>query len=356
MCCSFVVVEFRCMHVCNRAGRHASVFLPDFLAYTIVSYRPLTVATPTISLEEALAISKKARVIKFGNLPDDPDLHKGMHAFINELFKALKYNTVGGDSCMEVTVDTEEKTAMVEFRTVKEAAMAKEGLNGVEYGGNKMSVAVPEGYAPLTGEESTRCLGNGVLGTDNDAPPKGSTAAAAVAAATAAAAAAGGQMEAPQPSEAHKTEVVVLSNIMSDADLADAQECADILDDTKCKCAEYGEVLAALVVKPGEGGDAGQQYGKKTLVKFADADKAFSAAKALHGLKFDGRPVATSVSGRVALLAAGRCPRPCPVCAVCCMLLLRVATLLRMLTYGVPTQFAPVSVFDSLSTSVSTKM
>merc|ERR550537_193638 len=172
--------------------------------------RPLTVATPTISLEEALAISKKARVIKFGNLPDDPDLHKGMHAFINELFKALKYNTVGGDSCMEVTVDTEEKTAMVEFRTVKEAAMAKEGLNGVEYGGNKMSVAVPEGYAPLMGEESTRCLGNGVLGTDNDAPPKGSTAAAA--------AAAGGQMEAPQPSEAHKTEVVVLSNIMSDAE------------------------------------------------------------------------------------------------------------------------------------------
>ena len=78
-------------------------------------------------------------------------------------------------------------------------------------------------------------------------------------------------------------------------------------------------MLAALVVKPGEGGDAGQQYGKKTLVKFADADKAFSAAKALHGLKFDGRPVATSVSGRVALLAAGRCLDPVPyVLSVAC--------------------------------------
>ena len=78
---------------------------------------------------------------------------------------------------------------------------------------------------------------------------KDSCAAAASASATTAAAAAG-------PSEALATEVLVLSNVFSEADLADATESKDILEDTKDKCAESGEVKSALVVRPGEGGDA----------------------------------------------------------------------------------------------------
>ena len=73
--------------------------------------------------------------------------------------------------------------------------------------------------------------------------------AAASASATTAAAAAG-------PNEALATEVLVLSNVFSEADLADATESKDILEDTKDKCAESGEVKSALVVRPGEGGDA----------------------------------------------------------------------------------------------------
>lgn len=57
------------------------------------------------------------------------------------------------------------------------------------------------------------------------------------------------------PTEAAATQVLVLSNIFSEADLADAAECKDILEDTKDKCAESGEVKAAMVVRPGEGGD-----------------------------------------------------------------------------------------------------
>jgi hypothetical protein len=113
---------------------------------------PGMAAKPSIPLEEALEISKKARVLKFGNLPEDDELQKGMAAFLNELYKALKLNTVGGDSCVSAAVDPAAKTAVVEFRTVKEAAAAKSHLNGVEYGSSKLTVEAPEGFSDLTPE------------------------------------------------------------------------------------------------------------------------------------------------------------------------------------------------------------
>ena len=83
---------------------------------------------PTISFEEAMTISKKARVIQFGNLPEDKELQDGLAAFLNELFKALKLNTIGGDACIGSVVDEGSKTAVVEFRTTKEASLAKTTL------------------------------------------------------------------------------------------------------------------------------------------------------------------------------------------------------------------------------------
>lgn len=251
---------------------------------------PGMAAKPSIPLEEALEISKKARVLKFGNLPEDGELQNGLAAFLNELYKALKLNTVGGDSCVSADVDAEAKTAVVEFRTVKEAAAAKSHLNGVEYGSSKLSVEAPEGFSDLTPEETAKCLGNGVLGIDGDAPPKGSTLALAVAAA-ASASAATAAAAAAVPTEAAATQVLVLSNIFSEADLADAAECKDILEDTKDKCAESGEVKAAMVVRPGEGGDDHAALVGQTLVRFGEASSALAAAKAVHGVKFDGRPV-----------------------------------------------------------------
>jgi len=260
-------------------------------------------AKPTITFEAAMELSKNARVIQFGSVPADAELQAGLAAFLNELYKALKLNTVGGDSVIEAIVDAEAKTALVEFRTVKEAAAAKATLNGVEYGpDNKLTVETAPEYAELTPEESKQCLGNGVLGMDGDAPPKGSTLALAQAAAAAAVANRPMPMGMlpipvvptgpPPPVETAATEVVVLSNLFSEAELLDPEEASDILEDTKDKAAEYGEVKGALVVRQGEGGDAGTSYVGLTLVRFAESAKAFAAAKALHGLKFDGRPVA----------------------------------------------------------------
>lgn len=86
------------------------------------------VVKPTISFEEAMTISKKARVIQFGNLPEDKELQDGLAAFLNELFKALKLNTIGGDACIGSVVEEGSKSAVVEFRTTKEASLAKTTL------------------------------------------------------------------------------------------------------------------------------------------------------------------------------------------------------------------------------------
>ena len=44
-------------------------------------------------------------------------MQDGLCSFLNELYKALKYNTVGGDSCLSAEVDAQARTALVEFRT-----------------------------------------------------------------------------------------------------------------------------------------------------------------------------------------------------------------------------------------------
>ena len=84
----------------------------------------------------------------------------------------------------------------------------------------------------------------------------------------------------------------MLSNLFSEAEIKDKEEASDILEDTKDKCGEYGEVKGALVVREGEGGEDGVAYTGLSLIRFSETSKAFAAAKALHGLRFDGRPVA----------------------------------------------------------------
>ena len=69
----------------------------------------------------------------------------------------IKLNTVGGDSCVSAEVDADSRTAMVEFRTVKEAAAAKAHLSGVDYGENKLTVEMADGCGELTPE--ARSLG-----------------------------------------------------------------------------------------------------------------------------------------------------------------------------------------------------
>lgn len=89
------------------------------------------------------------------------------------------------------------------------------------------------------------------------------------------------------------TKIVCISNLLSDAEMADQQESQDVLEDTKDKCEEdFGPVASAILVLPSDGDLQG--WTGRLLVHFNDMEHAKKAAEKLHGLKFDGRPVACS--------------------------------------------------------------
>ena len=89
------------------------------------------------------------------------------------------------------------------------------------------------------------------------------------------------------------TKIVCISNLLSDAEMADQQESQDVLEDTKDKCEDdFGPVSSAILVLPSDGDFQG--WTGRLLVHFNDVEHAKKAAEKLHGLKFDGRPVACS--------------------------------------------------------------
>lgn len=96
-----------------------------------------------------------------------------------------------------------------------------------------------------------------------------------------------------QPRDADATRVVVIANLLSAAELADEKEAVECMEDTRDKCEEdFGPVEEALIVTPGSvpDGKEWEEWTGKMMVLFKEKEAAMKAAKALHGLKFDGRP------------------------------------------------------------------
>jgi len=241
-----------------------------------------------VSQEEAIRLTHKRRRVRVTNLPRDDDLVDGLSTFLSALMKALQLTINEGNPIISVTLDDDKVGALVEFRTVREAQNARQNLGGLKYGDKSLQVEWPPDYSPLTDEQMKGCIGTGILGLDGEielALGGGKTNAA-----ESSSSAAGSK-----PKESEATKVVVLSNLLSEAELQDEQESLDVLEDTREKCdKDFGEVQSAIVITPviGGGSDAIEDkwYGK-TMVHFKDEKVAFKAATSLHGLKFDGRPV-----------------------------------------------------------------
>ena len=96
---------------------------------------------------------------------------------------------------------------------------------------------------------------------------------------------------------ARGTAVLVLRNMISEADTANAEEMADILEDTQEECTKHGEVLKVLSPKAGTSGAPGSGLEADAIwlhvfVRFAATEAAVACARELHGKAFDGRAVA----------------------------------------------------------------
>lgn len=184
-----------------------------------------------------------------------------------------------------------EGGAMIELRTVREAQRARKGLSGLNFADTELRVGWPSDYVPLTEEEVKKCMATAVLGVDGDGTvPVPSDEATAKNCCAVLAADAG-----TCPLEGEATCILMLDNLASEEELNNEQDATDIMEDTKEKCEkDFGGVDAALLITPGTGGELGPKYLGKTMIRFSDKKRAHTAATALHGLKFDGRPVTAS--------------------------------------------------------------
>eukprot|EP00743_Colponemidia_sp_Colp-15_P001123 GILK01001235.1.p1 GENE.GILK01001235.1~~GILK01001235.1.p1 ORF type:complete len:505 (-),score=112.88 GILK01001235.1:169-1653(-) len=88
------------------------------------------------------------------------------------------------------------------------------------------------------------------------------------------------------------TRVLCLLNMVSEDELQDDQEFADIMEDTKEECTKFGQVLSITIPRPGQF-DTNVAVGK-IFVEYNDTDSATRASNALSGRKFGGRVVECS--------------------------------------------------------------
>ena len=86
------------------------------------------------------------------------------------------------------------------------------------------------------------------------------------------------------------TRVLVLDHAVTEGELADDEEYADICEDMREECGKFGRVERVAIPRGG-GGVAGVGL---VFVVFADAGSAAAARAALHGRRFGGRAVEAS--------------------------------------------------------------
>lgn len=89
------------------------------------------------------------------------------------------------------------------------------------------------------------------------------------------------------------TRVLVLNHAVTDSELADDDEYADICEDMRDECGKFGQVEKVSIPRSGSGGATAAGVGL-VFVVFGDAGSAAAARAALHGRRFGGRAVEAS--------------------------------------------------------------
>lgn len=84
------------------------------------------------------------------------------------------------------------------------------------------------------------------------------------------------------------TPVLVLENVVTEEELRNDEEFADISMDMREECGRFGHIEALHIPRPPAAGTG------RVFVRFASADQALAAHAVLHGRKFGGQPVQAS--------------------------------------------------------------
>ena len=226
---------------------------------------------------QLMQATKKARRIHIGNLPVGVGLTAvSLKDFVSNTMQQLSLTVKPGESIVDCFLSQEGKFGFIEFRTIAEANNSL-ALTGLDLIGRPIKMARPSDYIPLAGEVLQQCDGTGILGTPGDVgvPVVGLPSAE------------------PDVDVSKATEVLLIKNMLSVAELADDNECKEIAQDTVEKCQEdFGKVEALIIVRPGKDGIEESIVGQ-VYVQFTSKEDAIKAAQGLNRVKFDDRVVAT---------------------------------------------------------------
>ncbi len=86
--------------------------------------------------------------------------------------------------------------------------------------------------------------------------------------------------------------VLVLDNVVSEQELADDEEYADIEEDMREECGKYGAVVTLRIPRPNPDAQAPRPSGLgRVYVQYTSPEEAGRARAALHGRKFGGNAV-----------------------------------------------------------------
>ncbi len=232
-----------------------------------------------------MQLTKKCRRVHVGNLPVGVGLTPAsLKQFISQLMQQLALVVKPGDPVIDSFLSTDCKFGFVEMRTIAEANNAL-AMSGVEYFGRPIRVGRPADYQPPTPELIKQCEGTGILGAPGD---QGVTGAIPIPA-----------MLNDGPDMTQATPVMVIKNMMSEAELNDDQECAEIAEDTVDKCeTDFGKVVTIIIARPGREGIHDVNLFGRCFVQFEDVEAAKKAASGLWHVKFDDRVVETGFTVR----------------------------------------------------------
>ncbi|CAD6252898.1 unnamed protein product [Miscanthus lutarioriparius] len=95
------------------------------------------------------------------------------------------------------------------------------------------------------------------------------------------------------PVGAAPTKVVCLVQVVSAEELKDDEAYEDIKDDMRQEACRYGNLVKVVIPRPDPSGHPVTGVGK-VFLEYADVYSATRAKMALHGRKFDGKPVVAS--------------------------------------------------------------
>jgi len=250
---------------------------------------------------DALKITKPARTLYVGNLPDGSMSKEVLTHFFNAALVSARLHDTSMSEEPISNIELMGKFAFVECRTVAEATSFL-ALNGIELQSNKIRIGRPREYMPVTDKILPSLRALGVIGNTSVSPDGKDVLLEATEVAIQTEALMLGMNKTsgkglPPLELASVTSSLALQNMVQMSDSECEEDMADILADVRIACEEHGRVSLVLSPRPGAGSEdpsVAEAIKLRVFVTFETAEAASACAQELHGKHWEGSAVCVS--------------------------------------------------------------